>query len=158
MKAEKQTTKVTDQLIDELLKEGRKPEDVDNILKQLTKAVLERALRGEMDAHLGYVKHDPAGNNSGNSRNGATTKTLKGDFGKIELETPRDRNGDFEPQIIRKNQSRWTGFDDKVLSMYARGMTTREPSPLPTNGPRHQSHPCLTHSRPFASICGSKPS
>ncbi len=67
-----------------------------------------------------------ATNISGNSRNGVTRKTLKGDFGEVELETPRDRNGEFEPQIVQKNQTRWTGFDDKILSMYARGMTTRE--------------------------------
>src|SRR6185436_122245 len=109
-----------------MLKQGRTPEDVNVLLKQLTKAVLERALQGEMTEHLGYAKHDPAGENSGNSRNGVSRKTLKGDFGEVELATPRDRNGEFEPQIVRKNQTRWTGFDDKILSLYARGMTTRE--------------------------------
>jgi putative transposase len=79
-----------------------------------------------MKQHLGYAKNDPAGHNSGNSRNGATRKTLKGDFGELEVETPRDRKGEFEPQIVKKNQTRWTGFDDKILSMYARGMSTRE--------------------------------
>jgi putative transposase len=88
--------------------------------------VLERALQGEMTEHLGYAKNDVAGNNSGNSRNGATAKTLKGDFGEIELETPRDRQGEFEPRLIKKHQTRFTGFDEKVLSLYARGMTTRE--------------------------------
>ena len=117
---------VSDELIDEWLKQGRKPEDVKGLLQQITKAVLERAMQGEMTHHLGYEKHDPAGNNSGNSRNGVTRKTVRGDFGEIELETPRDRNGEFAPQIIQKNQTRWTGFDDKILSMYARGMTTRE--------------------------------
>jgi putative transposase len=126
MKKQKQDQPFSDELIDELLKQGRKPEDVQNLLKQITKAVLERALRGELTEHLGYAKHDPAGDNTGNSRNGVTRKTLKGDFGEVELETPRDRNGEFEPQIIKKNQTRFTGFDDKVLSMYARGMTTRE--------------------------------
>jgi putative transposase len=127
MKKQKQDKKpISDEVIDELLKQGRKPEDINGLLKQFTKAVLERALQGEATAHLGYDKHDPAGNNSGNSRNGVTRKTLKGDFGQIELETPRDRNGEFEPQIIRKKQTRWSGFDDKILSMYARGMTTRE--------------------------------
>ena len=128
MKTEKQDKgkAISDEFIDELLKQGRDPEDVDNLLKQLTKAVLERALQGEMTAHLGYGKHDPAGIHSGNSRNGVTRKTLKGDFGAVELETPRDRNGEFEPQIVRKNQTRWAGFDDKILSLYARGMTTRE--------------------------------
>jgi putative transposase len=126
MKREKQNKPISDELLDELLKQGRTAEDVNGLLQQITKAVLERALRGELTEHLGYSKHDPAGNNSGNSRNGATRKTLQGDFGEIELETPRDRNGEFEPQLTKKNQTRWTGFDDKILSMYARGMTTRE--------------------------------
>lgn len=126
MKKEKAKKPISDELLDEFLKQGRTTEDVNGLLQQITKAVLERALQGELTEHLGYSKHDPAGNNSGNSRNGATRKTLQGDFGEIELETPRDRNGEFEPQLIKKNQTRWTGFDDKILSMYARGMTTRE--------------------------------
>jgi putative transposase len=126
MRRQKEEKAVGEELIDEWLKQGRKAEDVNSLLKQITKAVLERALQGEMTEHLGYAKHDPAGNNSGNSRNGVTRKTLKGDFGEVELETPRDRNGEFEPQLIQKNQTRWTGFDDKILSLYARGMTTRE--------------------------------
>lgn len=126
MKRERQEKKVSDELIDELLKQGRKPEDVHALLKQLTKAVVERAMQAEMNEHLGYEKYDPAGANSGNSRNGVTRKTLTGDFGEVEIATPRDRNGEFEPQIVRKNQTRWTGFDEKILSMYARGMTTRE--------------------------------
>lgn len=117
-------------LIDKLLAEhGHRPEDIagkDGLLKQLTKALLERAMQAEMTDHLGYEKHDPVGYKSGNSRNGKSRKKLKGDFGEIELETPRDRNGSFEPKIVGKHQTRWTGFDDKILSMYARGMTTRE--------------------------------
>ena len=116
-------------LIDKLLADYKKPEDIigeNGLLKQLTKALLERAMQAEMTEHLGYEKHDPAGNNSGNSRNGATTKTLKGDFGEMPLETPRDRNGSYEPKIIGKGQTRFTGFDDKIISMYARGMSTRE--------------------------------
>ena len=126
MKRQKQESGISAELIDKLLEQGRKPEDVNNLLKQLTKAVLERALQGEMTEYLGYRKHDPSGNGSGNSRNGVTRKTLKGEFGELELETPRDRRGEFEPQLVRKNQTRWTGFDDKILSLYARGMTTRE--------------------------------
>jgi putative transposase len=126
MKREKPEKPIRDELMDEMLKQGRTAEDVNGLLKQFTKAVLERALEGEMTEHLGYAKHDPAGDHSGNSRNGVTRKTLKGDFGEVNLETPRDRNGEFEPQIVRKNQTRWTGFDDKILSMYARGMSTRE--------------------------------
>jgi putative transposase len=116
-------------LVAELIKGYKKPEDMigeNGLLKQITKAVLEAAMQAEMNEHLGYEKHDPVGHHSGNSRNGKTTKTLKGDFGEIELETPRDRKGEFEPQIVKKNQTRWTGFDDKILSMYALGMTTRD--------------------------------
>jgi len=126
MKRQKQEKPISDELIDGLLRQGRTPEDINALLKQLTKAVVERAMQGEMTQHLGYGKHDAAGANSGNSRNGVMRKTLKGDFGEVEVATPRDRNGEFEPQIIKKNQTRWTGFDDKILSMYARGMTTRE--------------------------------
>jgi putative transposase len=116
-------------LIDELLKNYKKPEDIigeGGLLKQLTKAVLERALAAEMSQHVGYEKHAAEGRNGSNSRNGSTKKTLKGDFGEVELETPRDREGSFEPKIVGKRQTRFTGFDDKILSMYARGMSTRE--------------------------------
>src|SRR3954452_12401851 len=117
-------------LIDELLaKHGHRPEDIggaNGLLKQLTKALLERVMQAELTDHLGYEKHDPAGYNTGNSRNGKTRKKLKGDFGEVDLETPRDRNGTFEPKIVAKHQTRFAGFDDKILSMYARGMTTRE--------------------------------
>jgi putative transposase len=75
---------------------------------------------------LGYGKHDPAGKNSGNSRNGTSPKTLKGEFGKLDLATPRDRNGSFEPQIVAKGQRRFEGFDQAIISLYSRGMTTRE--------------------------------
>ncbi len=116
-------------LVDELLAGYKKPEDIigeNGLLKQLTKALLERAMNAELTEHVGYEKHDPAGNNSGNSRNGASKKKLKGDFGEMELETPRDRNGSFEPAIVSKGQTRFDGFDDKIISMYSRGMTTRE--------------------------------
>jgi putative transposase len=116
-------------LIDELLKDYQKPEDVigeNGLLKQLTKALLERAMNAELTHHLGYEKHSRSGYNSGNSRNGTSTKTLKGEQGEIEVEVPRDRNSSFEPQIIRKHQTRFDGFDDKILSMYSRGMTTRD--------------------------------
>src|SRR5947209_10251325 len=116
-------------LIDELLADYKKPEDIigeNGLLKQLTKAILERALQAELTDHLGFEKHDPAGHHSGNTRNGASRKALKGDFGELELETPRDRNASFEPKIVAKGQARFTGFDDKIISMYARGMSTRE--------------------------------
>jgi putative transposase len=116
-------------LIDKLLADYKEPEDIigeHGLLKQITKALLERAMQAEMTDHLGYAKHDQVGNHSGNSRNGKTSKALKGDFGEISLETPRDRNGTFEPKIVAKGQTRFTGFDDKIVSMYARGMSTRE--------------------------------
>jgi putative transposase len=117
------------ELIDELLKDYQKPEDIigeNGLLKRFVKAVLERAMNAELTHHLGYEKHDPAGYKSGNSRNGTSGKTVKGDFGELEIEVPRDRASTFEPQILAKHQTRFTGFDDKIISMYARGMTTRE--------------------------------
>jgi putative transposase len=117
------------EVLDELIRDYKKPEDIigeNGLLKQLTKALLERAMNAELTHHLGYEKHDPAGHNSGNSRNGSTPKAVKGEFGELTVETPRDRNSTFEPQILRKHQTRWDGFDEKVLSMYARGMSTRE--------------------------------
>jgi putative transposase len=117
------------EVLDELIKDYKKPEDLigeTGLLKQLTKALLERALGAELTQHLGYEKHDPGGYNSGNSRNGTSAKTVKGEFGEITVETPRDRNSSFEPQILKKHQTRFNGFDEKILSMYARGMTTRE--------------------------------
>jgi putative transposase len=83
-------------------------------------------MAAEMTEHVGYDKHDAAGNNSGNSRNGKSAKTIKGTFGELALETPRDRNGTFEPQIIEKHQTRFTGFDANIISLYARGLSTRE--------------------------------
>ena len=117
------------EVLDELIKDYKKPEDLigeTGLLKQLTKALLERAMGAELTQHLGYEKHDPAGYHSGNSRNGTSAKTVKGEFGEITVETPRDRNSSLEPQILKKHQTRFDGFDDKILSMYSRGMTTRE--------------------------------
>src|SRR5204863_9490343 len=120
---------IDNELIDNLLKNYKKPEDLigeNGLLKQLTKQLLERAMAAEMTEHVGYDKHDAAGNNSGNSRNGKSAKTIKGTFGELALETPRDRNGTFEPQIIEKHQTRFTGFDENIISLYSRGLTTRE--------------------------------
>src|SRR6266852_4796219 len=104
-------------MIDKLLGDYQKPEDLigeNGLLKQLTKALIERAMNAELTHHLGYEKHDPAGYNSGNSRNGTSAKTVKGEFGEIVVETPRDRNGSFEPQIVPKHQTRFEGFDEKI--------------------------------------------
>ncbi len=120
---------IDNELIDELLRDYKKPEDLigeNGLLKQLTKRLLERAMAAELTEHVGYEKHDPVGNNSGNSRNGRSAKTLKGSFGRMPLEVPRDRNGTFEPQIIEKHQTRFTVFDENIISLYSRGLTTRE--------------------------------
>ena len=120
---------VPNELLDELLSDYQKPEDLigeNGLLKQLTKRLVERALDAEMTVHLGHERHAPVANASGNTRNGRSRKTLKGEFGELPIEVPRDREGSFEPQIVPKHQTRWTGFDDKVLSLYARGMTVRE--------------------------------
>jgi putative transposase len=120
---------IDNELIDNLLKDYKKPADLigeNGLLKQLTKQLLERAMSAEMTEHVGYEKHDAAGNNSGNSRNGTSAKTIKGSFGTMGLEVPRDRNGTFEPQIIEKHQTRFTGFDENIISLYARGLSTRE--------------------------------
>jgi putative transposase len=121
--------KIDDELIANLLKDYKNPEDLigeHGLLKQLTKQLLERAMGAELTEHVGYEKHEVAGNNSGNSRNGKSAKTIKGSFGELVLETPRDRNGTFEPQIIEKHQTHFTGFDANIISLYARGLSTRE--------------------------------
>src|SRR6266567_5535566 len=96
------------------------------LLGRLTKVVLESALEGEMDAHLGYAKHDPAGNGSGNSRNGKRVKTVLTDVGPVQIEVPRDRDSSFEPQLVAKRQRRLGGVDDMVVSLVAKGLTTGE--------------------------------
>ena len=120
---------IENELIDNLLKDYKTPEDIigeNGLLKQLTKQLLERVMTAELTTHVGYEKHDPGGNNTGNSRNGKSAKTLKGTFGTMPIEVPRDRNGTFEPQIIGKHQTRFTGFDENIISLYARGLSTRE--------------------------------
>lgn len=116
-------------LADSLLANYKKPEDLigeNGLLKQLTKMLVERALEVEMTEHLGHDKSGTVSNDSANTRNGHSAKTLKGDFGALPIEIPRDRQGSFEPQIVAKHQTRWSGFDDKIISLYARGLTVRE--------------------------------
>jgi putative transposase len=120
---------ITDEVLNELLKEYQKPEDLlgkNGLLKQLQKRLLEKAMGAELTVHLGYEKHATAGKNSGNSRNGTSPKRISGEFGKLDLAAPRDRNGSFEPQIVAKGQRRFEGFDQAIISLYSRGMTTRE--------------------------------
>lgn len=123
------TQKQTDALLDELLKGCDDPKDIlgeHGLLKQLTRRLAERALEGEMAAHLGYERHASEGRGSGNSRNGKSKKTVQTASGQFALEVPRDRDGSFEPRLVRKRQRRLEGFDDKVLALYARGQSTRE--------------------------------
>ena len=117
---------IDDNLIAELAKNIQSEKDLAALSKKLLKLTVEKALSAEMDEHLGYEKHSKAGNNSGNSRNGISSKTLKGSFGEVDIATPRDRNSTFEPQLIKKNQTRITDFDSQILSLYAKGMTTRD--------------------------------
>lgn len=120
---------VSNELIDSLLADYKKPEDLigeNGLLKQLTKRLVERALEAEMAQHLGHGKNESVTHASGNTRNGKSKKTLKGEFGELPIEIPRDRHASFEPQIIPKHQTRWAGFDEKILSLYARGMSVRE--------------------------------
>ena len=122
-------SEIRPELIDELLKGYQNPEEItgeSGLLKRLTKAILERALESEMTHELGYEKHSLVGRNGGNSRNGKSRKKLQTDYGEMEIEVPRDREGEFEPRMVQKGQRRFTGFDDKILSMYGRGMTTRD--------------------------------
>jgi putative transposase len=120
---------VDKELIDKLLAEYKSPEEMvgeNGLLKQLTKAIVERALQAELTTHLGYEKHSAEGNEQGNTRNGTSSKRLKGEFGTVEIEVPRDRQASFAPKLVPKGATRFAGFDDKILSLYARGMTTRE--------------------------------
>src|ERR671934_1213501 len=96
------------------------------LLGKLTKMVIEGALEGELDDHLGYGKHDPAGRDGGNSRNGHRAKTVLTDTGPVEISVPRDRDSSFEPKIVAKRQRRLTGVDEMVISLSAKGLTTGE--------------------------------
>jgi putative transposase len=104
----------------------KSPADLAKLSREILKITVQASLNAEMDEHIGYTKHSPDGYNSGNSRNGYNRKTLKGDHGEIEIDTPRDRNGSFEPVFVAKNQTRLTKFDDQILLLYAKGMTTRD--------------------------------
>jgi len=124
-----ETTDILDQLIKDHLAQGKRPKELlakDGLLGQLTKALVERCLEAEMDDHLGYEKSERAGKSGENRRNGYSKKTVLSDQGELSLGVPRDRNGEFEPQVVPKRQTRLEGFDDKILAMYARGMTVRD--------------------------------
>jgi putative transposase len=121
--------KKQDALLDELLKDYTDPRDIlgeHGLLRQLTKRVVERALEAELTAHLGYAPHARNGSGAGNCRNGKGKKTVRSETAQFDIDVPRDRDGSFEPQLVKKRQRRLDGFDDKVLALYARGLSTRE--------------------------------
>src|SRR5207247_5014205 len=121
--------RLADEVIDELLAGARSEEEIvgpGGVLAQLTKRLVERAMPAELTEYLGYEPHQEPPGGTGNTRNGSTAKTLATEQGPVRIETPRDRKGSFEPQIVRKGQRRFEGFDDKILALYSRGLSTRD--------------------------------
>jgi hypothetical protein len=121
--------RLSDEVVDQLLAGARTEEEIvgpGGVLAQLTKRLVERAMSVELTEHLGYERHQEPPGGSGNTRNGSTAKTLATEHGPVEVSTPRDRQGTFEPQIVRKGQRRFEGFDDKILALYSRGLSTRD--------------------------------
>lgn len=125
MSKNKKTTAIEDQ-IKALGSNIKSAEELEELTRLLRKTTLEAMLEGEMDDHLGYTKHAKDGLNSGNNRNGYSSKTLKSEHGELPIDVPRDRNGDFEPQIIPKGQTRLQVFNDKIIALYTKGMSTRD--------------------------------
>ena len=122
-------TTIKPELVEELLKSASKPEDLfgpGGVLNRLKGALMERMLEAEMSEHLGYEPNEAEGRGAGNSRNGHTSKTVHTETGSVEIRVPRDRNGSFEPKVVPKHRRRLEGFDEKVLALYARGMSTRD--------------------------------
>ena len=120
---------IKEEILEELLKDCKSPEDLmgkNGLVKQLTKSLIEKALDGEITHHLGYPKNSRAGNKKTNYRNGLNSKKIRTNLGEIDIDTPRDRDGTFEPKIVEKRQTKFKEFDDKVISMYSRGMSTRD--------------------------------
>jgi putative transposase len=118
-----------DAVIDELLAGAKSEEEIvgpGGLMSQLTKRVVERALEVELTDHLGYEPHREPPGGVGNTRNGSTRKTLQTEHGSVQINTPRDRDGSFEPKLVRKRQRRFEGFDEKILALYARGLSTRD--------------------------------
>jgi putative transposase len=121
--------KLPDEVVDELLAGAKTEEEIvgpGGLLSQLTKRLVERAMEVELTDHLGYEPHQEPPGGVGNTRNGSTPKTLTTEHGPVEIKTPRDRQGSFEPRIVRKRQRRFEGFDEKILALYSRGLSTRD--------------------------------
>ena len=127
--SEEQAPGFSPELLDELLGKAKTAQELlgsSGLIKELSTALLNRMLEGEMNHHLGYEKYASVGKNSGNSRNGRSKKTLKGEFGELDLAVPRDRQAHFEPVLVPKYQTRFAEFDEKIISLYARGMSDRD--------------------------------
>jgi len=125
----KEAVEFKPELLDELLGEATTAQELlgsSGLIKELSKALLERMLEGELSHHLGDEKHAAVGRNSGNSRNGRSKKTLKGEFGELDLAVPRDRQASLEPVLVPKHETRFAEFDEKIISLYARGMSDRD--------------------------------
>ncbi|WP_419834918.1 IS256 family transposase [Endozoicomonas atrinae] len=120
------SVELDEKLVDQIASQIKTQDDLADLSRLLLKAAVERVMAAELENHLGYAKHSLEGHNSGNSRNGSSSKNLKGDFGEVEVKIPRDRNGDFTPQLIAKGQTRVNKLDKQILALYARGMTTRD--------------------------------
>jgi putative transposase len=114
------------ELAKSISRECKTPADVTELLKSLFAGTLEQMLEAEIEEHLGYEKHSPVGDHSGNSRNGFNKKTLKSEWGEVELAAPRDRNGTFDPQVIKNRQTRTEDLEGRIMAMYGKGMSTRE--------------------------------
>ncbi len=101
-------------------------EDIQSTLKELFADTLQEMLEAEMEDSLGYAKHDAKNKTTSNSRNGHSKKTVRSDYGEVEIQVPRDRNGEFDPLIVKKNQTNVTGIEDQIMAMYAKGLSTRD--------------------------------
>ena len=120
---------LSDELIDELLAGARTEEEIvgpGGLLADLTRRLVERAMSAELTEHLGYEPHQEPPGGAGNTRNGTSPKTLATEHGPVRIKAPRDRDSSFEPQIVRKGQRRFQGFDEKILALYSRGLSTRD--------------------------------
>ena len=120
------SVELDEKLVDQIVGQIKTQDDLADLSRQLLKAAIERVMAAELEDHLGYSKHSQEGHNTGNSRNGHTRKTIKGDFGEVDIQAPRDRNGEFSPKLIAKGKTRVNKLDQQILALYARGMTTRD--------------------------------
>ena len=150
------------ELVQLLMEDCRSTGDIQEKLKRLFAGTIEQILEAEMEEHLGYEKHSVAGNNTGNSRNGYGKKTITSDYGECEIAVPRDRNGEFEPKIIAKRQTRTDEIEQKIMTMYAKGAwqkilckrySTKSRMALGKQGGIRRTSPWRHHSRECAAVC-----